>query len=504
MVQFTGKNAPNFIFRANAAYGFVDVTGAKYTNGSVSGWGGGIGFMNTYIPDGRARDGVMYHTAGVHASTSIALTNPAYTSGVGLGMAALDSNKTYIQLVGLTDACTLQVKTFVVNADGTLTKGVDTSATLASSGAVGSTLAIYPNIIGLGTKENSPEQITFSYAKPATTLKDLVNQLDKGYPYKAELKKALGVPATVTAKDSAGETVASGEVAIGGEYTLPENGEQGFIGWNYEGKLYAAGDKIMVNGDTTVTARVLQASMEGKAAIRVAATAEQYGGIRFPVKVKTSELTALGDNIKLYGQIIPNDMIDGSYDVGEKDAMQIELTNSIVEGEYTVYYITLTNILYSNYNRQFSALAYATVQTDGGVTTVVIGSGTRSVYEVAVAAYNDTAEYEKLSSNGKAVLKEYIDSTIVLTVEENGVYAVATTEDGLAATHERGYQITAQETSASKVTLTVAVTLAARLYEKNADGLPHIPLTVYVNGEATRIVTPTTQSYTDGVLTLVF
>jgi hypothetical protein len=144
------------------------------------------------------------------------------------------------------------------------------------------------------------------------------------------------------------------------------------------------------------------------------------------------------------------------------------------------------------------------VQTDGGVTTVVIGSGTRSVYEVAVAAYNDAAEYEKLSSNGKAVLKEYIDSTIVLTVEENGVYAVATTEDGLAATHERGYQITAQETSAGKVTLTVAVTLAARLYEKNADGLPHIPLTVYVNGEATRIVTPTTQSYTDGVLTLVF
>ena len=513
-VQFTGKNVPNFVFRANNAYDFVDVTNVNYTNGSVSGWGGGVTIASTYIGDAangtlRPRNGGVYYAAGLHSGASVALLGAS--TGAGLGMATLDVDTTYIMIVGVTGAgtaansLTFHSKIFMVNADGSLTTGGNTSWTYGSAhGAVGSYAAIYPNILW-GETENDPKQITFSYAQPATDINTLVSNLDDGYPYKVQLMKALGVPATVTVQDGKGETVDTANVVIGNEYVLPEHEEEGFIGWSYDGKLYAEGAAITVTGNMPVTARILDAEMEGTASIRVSATVDEYGGLRFPVKVKTSELAALGEDIKVYGQIMPTDEIEGTYDIGETGADSGELVNFVVEGEYTVYYITFTNVLYSNYNRQFSALAYAEVAVEGGETRTVIGEATRSVYNVAVAAYNDTEEYEKLDTAQQAVLDGYLKSTINLTYDEDGTtLKVATTEDGLPATFDRGYTLKAQDVGDTMVTLTIEIELEARLYQNNKDGLPHIPLTIWGSEGATRIVAPITQSYEGGVLKLVF
>ena len=76
-------------------------------------------------------------------------------------------------------------------------------------------------------------------------------------------------------------------------------------------------------------------------------------------------------SVALKGQVIPTDLIDGTYDVGETNSKSVDLTKFATENGINTYSITITEILYTNYNRAFSALAYATVTyADGDVLNI--------------------------------------------------------------------------------------------------------------------------------------
>ena len=92
--------------------------------------------------------------------------------------------------------------------------------------------------------------------------------------------------------------------------------------------------------------------MEDGAAVRLSSAKNYYGGIRFTIKADSEILNKYTEQIKVFGMIVPTDDItDGAFDgVGEKPETK-ELTEYTTKEGLNVYYITLTNVLYTNYNR---------------------------------------------------------------------------------------------------------------------------------------------------------
>ena len=184
--------------------------------------------------------------------------------------------------------------------------------------------------------------------------------------------------------------------------------------------------------------------------------------------------------------MIPTDMIDGAFDLNEQGAQDIVLSNSVaLEDGYTYYYITLTNVIYSNYNRAFSARAYAKItyaneETANVATAYDAMNNSRSVYDVAVAAYNDGEEAD-------GVLAQYIGYTVNLSysVSADGEYtlSVVDTEDDMANAALRKYSIVSQSvTTAEGVT---GVTVTVQLTDLPATlSLEQVPVTVWAEGAA--------------------
>ena len=272
--------------------------------------------------------------------------------------------------------------------------------------------------------------------------------------------------------------------------------DKGFIGYTYNGKLYKAGDVIESEEDITVAVNYLTMAMEDGASIRIAETETEYGGIRFTVAVNAEELAALGENVTLTGVIIPTDKIDGAFDINEAGATTVALTNYVEKDGNNLYRIALVNVLYSNYNRAFSAIAYATVTYADGTTATFATAynaleNSRSIYQVAVEA-NASGKYA-----GSKVLAEYVGYTVNVQVTEGVVSAYAV--EGTEALVKYTVSGTVEEGVA---TLTVTFTdLPARLI--SADGTPHVPVIVWVDGTPTRVAAYVS-AYADCVATGTF
>ena len=191
MVEFTGKNAPNFAFRAAQAYSSVDITQTQT-------WLAGAMACNSWVGDPRPRNGGLYVTMGIQANGGIALSGVIATDDpeVGPGLNKFADDKHYLMIVGYErngDGGTIYCKTFVVEEDGSLLLGFDGSGSFnyIGVGPSGSKAVIYGNCATGGTDD--PESVTFKYFNPSETLAGVVNGLPDGYAYKAKLKTALGV-----------------------------------------------------------------------------------------------------------------------------------------------------------------------------------------------------------------------------------------------------------------------------------------------------------------------
>ncbi|MBQ8320501.1 MAG: hypothetical protein IJX81_06435 [Clostridia bacterium] len=491
LVDFVGKNMPSFGVNATTVYSEFAGTETNATLGNIvlTKWGtlhirNAINSGDCYYGSGGFPKGEAYYTDGV-----------SY-------VALVESKKAESKI-------TLYI--YTVDSEGNVTAACDPiSATHPSiANAQGDKAVIYP-YIGAGTTGTT----TFNIVKPAATMNGLLANIPASYAYKASLTAALAEKSTVTVKDADGSEITTASVTTGESYTLPACANANFIGWTVNGGLYKAGASVTIDGDTTVTATYLDLSMIAGASIRIASTTDYHGGLRFHVKVNAAQLAAL--NVKLYGFVLPTDMIDGDLDISE-GTNATELTNfkAYEEDEaYSVYYITLTNVLYSNYNREFSAMAYATITYADGTTANFATAyneedNSRSCYEVAVLAYNDTAKYATYSSTQKGILKEYIDCTVNLVYVDAVTYTVATSEDGLSAAYVRGYSVmTSYDSDNERLVFKVTINVPTRLIS-TSDNLPHVPVTVWTYDAdsetyvAERILV-TVQSYENGVATLFF
>ena len=95
------------------------------------------------------------------------------------------------------------------------------------------------------------------------------------------------------------------------------------------------------------------------------------------------------------------------------------------------YYASLVGIQAENYYRSWIARGYVKTTDSTGATTYYysdfdVASAGTSVYEAAVAIYENTEYYNTLSTDAQAVVKSYIDGVVVVTLDEvNGTATYA-------------------------------------------------------------------------------
>lgn len=268
-----------------------------------------------------------------------------------------------------------------------------------------------------------------------------------------------------------------------GVFTLPDYSASGVIGYDVNGELYEKGEQIDVTGDTTATEVYLNLVMVDGAQVRLSSAGEYYGGLRFKVTVNSEVLTKYAAQIKLFGMILPTDLVVDDFDGVGETPDEVELTNPSAKDE-NVYYVTLGSVLYTNYNRAFSARAYAVITYANGEKTIYTeylkDENSRSVYEVASKASASDTE----TADAKAVLQNYLSYTVNI-VENGDTYSVATTQDGLTANVTREYSVNADNT----VTLT---NIPEKLY-KVLEKTPYVPVTVwYADNTSKRIIVKVT------------
>lgn len=188
LLEFTGKNAPNFAFNAKNAYSTW--TNQSYTTAGI--------FMTL---SNETNWGMLKITNSLNSSTSAGVwksVNGSATNPLGLGY--YDDNTNYVMIFGFDKDGGTSAKDNVyyylysVSDTGALTKltGGLIVEDISLPSAGGSKTVIYPHI------KNGGSAITFNFANPTTSLNDLVLGLDEtAFPYKSQLKTDLGVKDTV-------------------------------------------------------------------------------------------------------------------------------------------------------------------------------------------------------------------------------------------------------------------------------------------------------------------
>lgn len=478
LVDFVGQNVPNFAFAAGQAYSEWPAIGSSpdYTSAGI------LLMQSTRYA---LATGGNYRTQSIVVVGGLTTAEYKTHTDMFTGIENYDANKHYIMVIGMTSNAWMSFDLFEEN-NGVLSLVGSISVASGAytySGISNTKLVIYPNVA------YGPDTINFKYAIPQPSIEGLIEELPDSYAYKSQLKQQI-IGNTATVKGADGETVKAENFK--GSYTLPEYSNAGVIGYNVDGKLYAKGDVITATTDITVTEVELNLNMEDGAKVRVSDNGTQYGGLRFTVTADAETVDTYGIAVK--GQIIPTDLIDGTYDVGETGAKSVDLTTFDTEDGVNTYCITLTNVLYTNYNRAFSALAYATVTYEDGDTATVTTAydaqkNSRSIYQVAVKASNDTTEDYTTTQRG--ILNSYISYTVNL-VNVEGSVSVATAEDGLNDVSLRKY--TAVQ-DGNTVTITIS-DLSARL-----TGITHASLTVYNGTAFARVLVPVTVDGTTATAT---
>lgn len=508
ITQFTGANSPNFAVRSTKEFDAwsMDETSENYSGGNSA---AGMLICTSCFENRREmrlfRGTNTSNTNGGNRRTIDGMATGGYWNGPGNEY--YHASTEYILIVGYSQnadvSTSADVSVYIYKvSNGSISscftgKG---TATYAWNALTGSTAVIYGNI-GTTANQQGPDSVTFSYGQPATSLEGLINGLSNNYAYKDDLATALDVTLsaastyTATFEDLEGNTLKTlTEVEA---VKLPSSTLADFVGWYNEadGKLYKAGEIVAVTANTTFVEVAAGIALEDGAAVRLKNDVVGMGGLRFEAVFSKAAIELLGDNVTLKGAVIPTDLLTGELALGNATAGYVALENLVeVDGEYHAY-ITLTNIKLENFQRKFSARAFFTVTyADGSNGTVASAydeeKNSRSIYEVAVKAYNSGkyGEHE--------MLKYYLDNTVNVAVEVVDTEYTVTTEhtyDGLKADFARGY--TVSEVSRDGATITFTVTLSGLTLTED------FSVTIWTDADSfeTQIVT-----FTNGVATVNF
>ena len=501
LIDHIGQNVPNFA--VNATGGYDTWASNTATNGA------GVTLLSSYeiSTAGKGSGASLKINNGFGKSTwdtmQAGATRTHNAEGIAPGLAKYTAGTHYITIVGYDKdydsdgqvfwyAFTVDESTKSISLAGKM-ECTRTATKLTNEYAV-----IYPNILAGATS------ITFSYATPKASLQELIAGLGAGYAYKTALVEYFNLQKTLTVKDEDGTTLSTH--SFFGSVQLPESESANFVGYTYNGGLYPAGGVIEATTDITVTVATLDFRMVDGAAVRISSNANGVGGLRFEVRASTALVNALGSNVSVYGVLLPTDNIEGEFTEDEAGASVKELTNSVTDGADTVWYITFTNILYSNYNREFSALAYAEIEYADGTTGRIVTDYTeennsRSAYEVALAACNDAEEYPALS---KTMLHTYVGYTVNLNYTVNGTQLVPAKVTDCLGNSLVKYSVVENSftTEADGTGVQIAFTdLPTGLLSE--DGLPRVPVTFTVTSGETGRMKVRVEAYENGVATLV-
>ncbi|MBO4594233.1 MAG: hypothetical protein J5697_00855 [Clostridia bacterium] len=147
-----------------------------------------------------------------------------------------------------------------------------------------------------------------------------------------------------------------------------------------DGKLYKQGESITLDGDKTITLIESDAEFLGKVDLRL--SDDEFGGVRFCVKILTEDYVALQ-----------------SADIGiafKIAGAEVELVPYSQSGDYSLAYIAKTDIAAADFNTNIAA--EITVDYESGAAAVLTANA--NLYQLAssLAAQNETA-----ISNGQAL-----------------------------------------------------------------------------------------------------
>ena len=248
-----------------------------------------------------------------------------------------------------------------------------------------------------------------------------------------------------TAGGATFESTLEGEVTINADYlteVLAERYEHLIVlSWTIGETSYFYGETAVVNTTTTITiTEVLDFYTMFGASIRI--SNDGITGLRFGSSVGLESYNALYENysdVELGTYIAPKVML-GAYlldnsgktfkdyfaqEQGSGNASKyVKVVNSGIYNRdtyesdgYVAFYGSLSKIHEVNYYTEFVGVGYIKFVKDGN-TYVIFGASdladtTRTIYDIAVAAYNDrTASY---SEEGLTSIKAYIDAVVNLT-----------------------------------------------------------------------------------------
>ena len=211
-------------------------------------------------------------------------------------------------------------------------------------------------------------------------------------------------------------------VSRGTEYTLSQGKSNNtFIAWlASDGTIYTAGQTIELTESLSLTAIILDFTLEEGAAIRLNTSADS-SGIRFTTKIDAADLAALeayGITVKSYGTLImPFDYLGRNQAPNLTDfaagsgVLQIASTYSETDGDYIVYRGAMQKLYEGNYARLFAGRGYMELTVNGQdiivYTPFDMKENVRSIRNVAYKFQSDTAEYNKVSDTKKAVVDAY-------------------------------------------------------------------------------------------------
>lgn len=467
LIDYYGKNVPNFAVRATGAVSSWSPTNNIATAGIFIGQSGRLAEWRTSLTT----------TYGTGISLGTRVDGEA---GKGPGILNMEDGVHYISIIGyqwVDNFTNDKLVYYLFKADDNLKtvqllNKIETTTKTYGMGS-GKKLVIYPNMTA------GPEQIRFKYANPASTLKDLLGGINDEYSFKGELLRELEYK-TVTIKD-VDDNVLGVNIVEGDTYVLPDYFNPGVAGYDFGGDLYKSGQTISVSESAVVKEVALNLELSNGVYLRLVNQAGHMGGMRFIATADADVLNNYGDKIRVFGMIAPTDEIKGEFDGNGETAITQKLDLSVTDGNVVTYNITFTDVLYTNYNRKFSVRAFAEIDYLSGTERVYSDyseqNNSRSIYQVACIASNVAS----LSDYEKEILTNYTAYTV--TIVKNGEnYSIAdASTDGLSAEFVRNYTVSGNTITISNISETLKATLDKKAF---------VPVTVYEGSVVTRYLVP--------------
>lgn len=189
--------------------------------------------------------------------------------------------------------------------------------------------------------------------------------------------------------------------------------------------MLVPGQSYFMSGDIVCEPQAIGFSMLDGASVR---TTEGSSGIRFMAKLNKAEydlLTASGATVRTHILIAPTEYFDRTYgyytvealeNAGYTDYIDIVSDGWYSETDKNYYYVgSLANILPENYTMEYSGVAYIEITYLDGTTVTAYADydesvNSRSVYQVAHAAYNDRTTVQNIAAYPHLVNYNGIDS----------------------------------------------------------------------------------------------